>query len=391
MKKIIIIAGARPNFVKAAPLMRAFRALPRAQRPDVKLVHTGQHYDYLLSRIFFQDLEIPKPDIYLKAGSGTHVEQISRIMQRFEPVLTREKPDLVVVVGDVNSTLACALAASKCGVAVAHVEAGLRSFDQSMPEEANRVLTDHLSILLFTHCKIADKNLADEGISSDKVHLAGNVMIDSLASALPQAAIRPVLERLKVEPRDFALATLHRPSNVDEPGRLRGFLGALAAVSRDMAVVFPAHPRTMGIIEKNGLLRRITNAAVYEEPERAAPKRELALIPPLGYLDFLRLESNAACVITDSGGIQEETSYLGVPCLTARDNTERPVTVNLGTNRVIGGRPEALLPAWRRLRRSGFARKRVKIPGWDGRAAERIVKLITDRPQPPVPFPPFDC
>lgn len=378
-QKILIIAGARPNFVKAAPLMAAFRTLPAAKRPRVRLVHTGQHYDYRLSRIFFDQLEIPRPDAFLNTGSGSHVGQISGIMQKFEPVLSRERPDMAIVVGDVNSTLACALTAYKMGVAVAHVEAGLRSFDESMPEESNRRLTDHVSRFLFTHCREADKNLENEGLATERIFFVGNVMIDTLVSALPQASKRPILERLKLLPYGYALVTLHRPSNVDDPKQLSGYLRALSVVSQYMAVVFPAHPRTMRMIRKKRLLRFPHTTAVYKEPKRVAPKKELILVPPLGYLDFLQLESKAACVITDSGGIQEETSYMGVPCLTVRDNTERPVTVRMGTNRVIGARPEAILPAWRVLKRLGFPRKRTKIPGWDGRAAERIVRVIMEQ------------
>lgn len=377
IKKILIVAGARPNFIKIAPLIRAFAKLPKGRKPRVGLVHTGQHYDYRLSRIFFKHLEIPKPDIYLRVGSGSHPWQIAEIMRRFAPVLDKERPDLTMVVGDVNSTLACALAAYKSGIPVAHVEAGLRSRDESMPEESNRKLTDHLSRFLFTHSREAGDNLVQEGLPRERIHLVGNVMIDSLILALPKAAQRPILGNLGLEPGGFVLCTLHRPSNVDDANKLAGFLLALSALAAEKTVVLPAHPRTLAVVERMGRSKvGAANVGYFSSLARLKP-RCLNIIPPLGYLDFLALEKEAACVITDSGGVQEETSFLGVPCLTVRDNTERPVTVRLGTNRVIGSRPEAILQAWEGMNRPG--RKRVRIPRWDGRAGERIANLIMEK------------
>lgn len=378
IKKILIVAGARPNFIKIAPLIRAFAKLPKGRRPRVGLVHTGQHYDYLLSRVFFQELEIPKPDIYLRAGSGTHVGQISRIMARLEPVLARERPEMVVVVGDVNSTLACALAAYKSGIPVAHVEAGLRSFDETMPEESNRKLTDHLSRLLFTHSREAGDNLVNEGLPRERIFFVGNVMIDSLIEALPKAAQRPILKNLGLKSGEFVLCTLHRPSNVDDINKLAGFLLALSALAADRTVILPAHPRTLAMVQRMGRRRMGAKKVGYFATLGRLNPKCLNIIPPLGYLDFLCLEKDAACVITDSGGVQEETSFLGVPCLTVRDNTERPVTVRLGTNKVIGSRPEAILETWEMLKKK-WSGRRIRIPKWDGRTGERIVKLIIEK------------
>jgi len=375
INKILIVAGARPNFIKIAPIIRAFKKLPNKRRPRAVLVHTGQHYDYRLSRIFFEHLEIPRPDVYLRVGSGPHAWQIAEIMRRFIPVLSKERPGLVMVVGDVNSTLACALAAYKSGVPVAHVEAGLRSFDESMPEESNRKLTDHISQFLFTHSREAKENLRREGLSSKRIFLVGNVMMDSLLRALPQAEQRPILKNLGLVPKGYILATLHRPSNVDDPTKLTGFIMALSALASEKTVVLPAHPRTLAVIEKMGRSRMAAGkVGFFDSLARLAPNC-LNIIPALGYLDFLRLEQQAAGVITDSGGVQEETSFLGVPCLTVRDNTERPVTVRLGTNRVIGSRPEAILEAWEKIKKDKG--RKVRIPKWDGRAGERIVGILS--------------
>jgi UDP-N-acetylglucosamine 2-epimerase (non-hydrolysing) len=382
---VIVVSGARPNFPKAAPLIRALRALPAAFRPRVVTVHTGQHYDELLSRVFFEQLGMPKPDHSLGAGSGSHAVQTAAVLEAFERVLFREKPELVVVVGDVNSTLACALAAVKLGIPVAHVEAGLRSRDRSMPEEHNRIVTDHLSGLLFTHCAGAGENLIREGISRSKIFFTGNVMVDSLVSGLDAARKRPLLRRLGLErdgaARPYALATLHRPANVDDGKTLAGIVAALAGIARELPVLWPAHPRARANIERYGLGPAFTNM---ENPKPAIGPSGLYLIDPLGYLDFIRAEMLAACVFTDSGGVQEETSFLGVPCFTVRGNTERPVTVSLGTNRLAGTSTASIREAWRAFRReqplapvrASGRRAGRRIPKWDGQAAGRIAAVI---------------
>lgn len=333
-----------------------------AQRPDdfeQALVHTGQHYDDNMSRIFFDELDLPAPDEYLEVGSGTHAGQTARVMLNFEPVLLQHRPDWVFVVGDVNSTLACALVCSKLGIPVAHIEAGLRSGDRSMPEEINRLLTDQVAELLFTPSRDGDANLIREGISPSKIHFVGNVMIDTLARMLPGARQRGTINKLGLQRRQFALVTLHRPSNVDQPETLGEILAALQEIAADLEVIFPVHPRTRQQIAKLGF--------------RAPPG--LRLIEPLGYLDFLALMDSAGFVLTDSGGVQEETTYLGVPCLTARPNTERPVTVSEGTNRLVDSRREAILAAVGSLSQSNG--KRGRIPDlWDGQAAERIVDVM---------------
>lgn len=382
---VIIVSGARPNFPKVAPLIAAFRGLPARRRPAVVHVHTGQHYDFKLSQVFFDELRMPRPDHCLGVGSGGRGDQISAVMAAFEPVLKQERPALVVVVGDVNSTLACALAAARLLVPVAHVEAGLRSRDWSMPEEANRVLTDQLSGLLFTHCADAGENLRREGIAGANVVLAGNVMIDSLKASLDAARRRPLLGMLDLERdgavRPYALATLHRPANVDDRQAFAGIIGALERVARELPVLYPAHPRSLANLRRFGLLGRFRRIAL---PTARVGATGLHLIEPLGYLDFIRAEMAAACVFTDSGGVQEETSYLGVPCLTVRRNTERPVTIELGTNRMAGVSTASILRAWRAWRRGNelaparAVRRiaRCRIPKWDGRAAERIAAGI---------------
>ena len=356
--RLLLVAGARPNFMKVAPLLREFRRQPG--RFDARLVHTGQHYDALMSDVFFQELEIPKPDIHLGVGSGSHAVQTARIMEAFEKVLQADRPDWVVVVGDVNSTLACAVVAAKMSppVAVAHVEAGLRSRDRTMPEEVNRIVTDSLSDLLFTTSQDADRNLVAEGVPRRKIHRVGNVMIDTLRRFLGRAGESDVMPRLGLTP-PFALLTLHRPSNVDDPESLRRIFQALDTIGRRIPILFPVHPRTLANIERVGV--RLGDG--------------IRMVEPLGYIDFLHLQSKAALVLTDSGGIQEETSILGVPCLTLRENTERPVTIGKGTNRLVGSDPtrivaaaQAILGTKRRPRRA--------IPLWDGRAAARIVAVF---------------
>jgi UDP-N-acetylglucosamine 2-epimerase (non-hydrolysing) len=352
--KILHVVGARPNFMKVAPILAQLRKRPGVQQV---LVHTGQHYDAKMSDVFFRDLGMPDPDVHLGVGSGSHAQQTGRVMMEIEPVLLRERPDVVVVAGDVNSTVAVALVAAKMGLAIAHVEAGLRSGDWTMPEEINRVLTDRLSDLLFTPSRDGDENLRREGIDPSRVHFVGNVMIDSLYAALPRARESRVHERLELSRGGYALATLHRPANVDDPGALARLLSALAEVAAQLPVVFPIHPRT-----------RARVPAGFEA-------RGLRLIEPLGYLDFLALVAEAKLVMTDSGGIQEETTALGVPCLTLRENTERPVTVEVGTNQLVGTDPARAVAAAREVL-AGTSRRGAIPELWDGRAAERVAEVL---------------
>ncbi len=358
--KILNVVGARPNFMKIAAVMRAMQRQPGF---DATLLHTGQHYDQAMSKLFFEELEIPKPDIFLGIGSGNHGEQTGRIMVEFEKVVLQNKPDLVVVVGDVNSTIACALVAVKQGVKVAHVEAGLRSYDRTMPEEINRILTDQISDLLFTTESSAESNLLKEGVDQAKIHFVGNVMIDTLFANLRKAGDSNILSKLSVGPKAFAVLTLHRPSNVDSHENLSTILQALASVQEQIPVVFPIHPRSQDRLEQFGLKPKLL-----EMPN-------LRVTGPLGYLDFLKLMSEAKFVMTDSGGIQEETTALGIPCLTLRENTERPITVTDGTNRVVGN------DAMRIVEESMNLVAGKTLPGrrpqlWDGKASERIVRVL---------------
>jgi UDP-N-acetylglucosamine 2-epimerase (non-hydrolysing) len=359
--KVMHIAGARPNFMKIAPIMEEMAKYPA--RFQQVLVHTGQHYDDEMSQVFFDDLDLPTPNVYLGVGSGSHAQQTARIMLAFEPVLLEHRPDWVIVVGDVNSTVACALTAAKLGIKVAHVEAGLRSFDRTMPEEFNRVLTDHIADLLFTTEPSANENLRREGIPEEKVHFVGNVMIDTLLRHKERALTLDVLGKYGLEPQGFALLTLHRPSNVDVPEVLAGILDALAEIRVRLPILFPAHPRTVERIQEFGFEGRL------------AAMPNLRVTEPLGYLEFLNLMANARLVLTDSGGIQEETTILGVPCLTLRENTERPVTVTQGTNTVVGSDPQRIVAeALAILDGKG---KTGRVPElWDGRAAERIVSVL---------------
>lgn len=350
--KILHVVGARPNFMKAAP---AIAALQERSFHQV-LVHTGQHYDAAMSEVFFQQLGLPAPDFNLEVGSGSHATQTALIMTRFEEVVLRERPDLVLVYGDVNSTVAAALVCAKLGVRVGHVEAGLRSFDRTMPEEINRLVTDQLADLLFTPSADGNRNLAREGIPAEKVFLVGNLMIDSLVRLLPSAR-RP--EGLAFD-GPYVLVTLHRPANVDDPGRLRQLFTILTELSREVAVVFPVHPRTRARLEDLGL---------------AADGARFRLIEPLGYLEFLALERAAKVVITDSGGVQEETTYLGVPCLTVRPNTERPVTVEVGTNRLVGKDLDRLGSAVKDALNGRF-KAGVRPPLWDGAAGRRMAEVL---------------
>ncbi len=358
--KIIVIAGARPNFMKIAPLMSAFAETPAIQ---AILVHTGQHYDEKMSDLFFRQLEIPKPDINLGCGGGTHAQQTAAIMTAFEPVVLEHKPDAVLVVGDVNSTIACGMVAVKLGVKLVHVEAGLRSFDRTMPEEINRVLTDSISDLLFVTEQAGVENLRREGIVADKVHLVGNVMIDTLLRNREKAEGTAILESLNLQPRQYAVVTLHRPANVDDPQALAGLVDVLDAVQADQPVIFPIHPRTLKHISAHGLMDRVDRM------------RNLRLMEPIGYLEFLKLMANARIVLTDSGGIQEETTILGVPCLTLRDNTERPITCELGSNRLVGTAPGPIISAYREAMINGQRQSQVP-PLWDGRAAQRISQIL---------------
>jgi len=358
--KVMHVVGARPNFPKTAPIMAAMASRGNISRQI--LVHTGQHYDHNMSRVFFDQLEIPDPDEYLEVGSATHAQQTAQIISCFEPVLNRHRPDWVVVVGDVNSTLGCALVCAKLGVPVAHVEAGLRSRDRTMPEEINRLVTDQVADLLLTPSDDADRNLQREGIDPARIHRVGNVMIDTLVKMLPRVDRQATWARHSVAPRQYVLVTLHRPSNVDDAGTLVEIMRALTEISATWPVIFPVHPRTKA---------RIAALAV---PASTA-NSDLRLVPPLAYLEFLALMESAQLVITDSGGVQEETTYLGVPCLTARPNTERPITIDRGTNRLVASRFDDLVRAARRPpERQAVGADR--IPLWDGRAADRIADLL---------------
>ena len=354
--EILCVVGARPNFMKMAPILKALSAYPRI-RPF--LVHTGQHYDAEMSRIFFHELGLPAPDKDLEIGSDTHARQTARIMMAFEETLQGRASKLVLVVGDVNSTMACSLVAVKLGVEVAHVEAGLRSRDRTMPEEINRLVTDAVSDLLFATSPDAVDNLRAEGVPATKIHLVGNPMIDTLRLHLPAARARNAAARFGLTPREYALVTLHRPSNVDQPDTLRRILGALQAVATRIPVLFPVHPRTRERMAGAGFV----------------PGAGFTLTDPLGYLDFLSLMDASRFMITDSGGIQEETTALGVPCLTLRANTERPVTITEGTNRLLGDDPDAILPAALPLLGGEFPKPRCPAL-WDGQAGARIATVL---------------
>ena len=361
MVKIINVCGARPNFMKIAPLMRAYRTHPAIH---AVLVHTGQHYDANMSDLFFRQLGIPEPDINLEVGSGSHAVQTAEIMRRFEPVVAEQQPHWVVVVGDVNSTIACGLVATKLGVGLAHVEAGLRSFDRTMPEEINRLLTDAISDLLFVSEPSGLENLRREGVAQEKIHFVGNVMIDTLRANLARAEESRILDELGLEPGGYNVLTLHRPSNVDGSASFGRIADALDVIQQDLPTVFPMHPRTLANLDRLGL------------GERLRAMTGLRIVDPLGYLDFLRLMGKAAVVLTDSGGIQEETTILGVWCLTLRENTERPVTLTCGTNTLVGSNPERIVSAYRRCR-SGPPSAQSVPEKWDGKAAERIAAVLS--------------
>lgn len=361
--KILVICGARPNFMKIAPIMWEIR---RRGGIDSFLVHTGQHYDAKMSDLFFEQLRIPRPDIDLGVGSGSHAGQTAEVMKRIEPVIIEQKPDVLLVVGDVNSTIACALVAVKLGVPVAHVEAGLRSFDRTMPEEINRILTDAISQWLFVSERSGIENLKAEGIGAERVFFVGNVMIDTLLATRAHFERSTILGDMGLTPGRFAVLTLHRPANVDDPGVLNGILEALVGLAREMPIVFPVHPRT----------RKALNVRA------AGSESNLRLVDPLGYLEFMKLVGSARVVLTDSGGIQEETTVLGVPCITLRSNTERPATVTEGTNVLVGSDPQKIAAAWQQAM---AAPKPARIPElWDGRAAGRILDVLV-RPSDRLP------
>ncbi len=364
MLKIVNIVGARPNFMKIAPLMEEYK-----KYPEIKplLVHTGQHYDKAMSEQFFEELGIPQPDINLGVGSASHAVQTAEIMKAIEPVLVEHKPDLLVVVGDVNSTIACGLVAVKLGIRLAHVEAGLRSFDRTMPEEINRILTDSISDLLFCTEQSGVDNLRNEGVSEEKIHLVGHVMIDTLLRNLRKAQTSTIIDDLHgkgmINGNAFAVLTMHRPSNVDDPVVFGRILDALAVIQLDLPILFPIHPRTRKNLSGSGLMTRVDSMP------------GLHLIDPLGYFDFLKLVSSSRLVLTDSGGVQEETTALRIPCLTVREHTERPVTVELGSNQLVGTDSQRIVDGYRRICDGSLEHATVP-PLWDGRAAERIVGVL---------------
>ena len=360
-QKIITVAGARPNFMKVAPILSALRADPQTFTP--LLVHTGQHYDYQMSEVFFDELELPPPDAYLDAGRQHPVQQTADIIAKFDEVLVREKPDLVLVVGDVTSTDACAITASKRQVPIAHVEAGLRSRDRRMPEELTRMVTDALSDLLFTYSDDADANLRAENVPAECIFQVGNVMIDTFLRFRDTAAQSTVLETLGIQPKQYVLATMHRPSNVDDAETLSGLLGAFAEIGREIAIVFQLHPRTKERIERFGLQKKLD----------AIPN--VHLIGPQGYLDIVKLQENARLALTDSAGIAEETTALQVPCLTLRENTERPITITHGSNQLVGCDPQKVVAT----ARAALSENRASYPVpplWDGHSAERLVEVL---------------
>ena len=369
--KIVNIVGARPNFMKIAPLMREMQAHPRI---TPLLVHTGQHYDLGMAGQFFKDLGMPTPDVSLEVGSGTHATQTAEVMKRLEPVLERERPDLVLVVGDVNSTLAGAVTAAKLQIPVAHVEAGLRSFDRSMPEEINRLVTDAVSNYLFVSEESGMRNLTSEGVNKGRMFFVGNVMIDSLEASRKMWEQSSIHEQLGIIKGQYGVLTLHRPSNVDQPIVLRGLLEVIAQIGREQPIVFPVHPRTRKRLEEMPELSML----MYFDGPKTNCGPGIWCLDPLGYLDFMALVAGARLILTDSGGIQEETTALGIPCLTLRENTERPVTISHGTNRLVGTSPEKIMDeAMRALKGPRVAPS--PPPLWDGHAAERIVSILLEQ------------
>jgi UDP-N-acetylglucosamine 2-epimerase (non-hydrolysing) len=367
MLKVINVAGARPNFMKVAPIVAAMKR--RSDEFQSILVHTGQHYDAAMSDAFFRDLEMPEPDVDLGVGSASHAVQTAGVIQAFEPYVINEKPDWVVVVGDVNSTVACALVCAKLGVKVAHVEAGLRSRDRTMPEEINRILTDQIAELLLTPSLDANENLRAEGIPEERIRFVGNIMIDSLLANLERAELLRSRTNPGLPDKEYAVLTLHRPSNVDDHAAFGRILDALAEIARRVPIVFPAHPRTRKMIDELGLAARIENI------------KGLILIDPAGYLDFLQLLNRSRLVLTDSGGIQEETTVLGIPCITLRENTERPITVEMGTNSLAGTDTNKIVTAANYALDNPPDQSKLRIPPlWDGKTADRILDALSEPP-----------
>jgi len=368
--RVLSVVGARPNFMKMAPILRE---LSKVSKFESRLVHTGQHYDASMSRVFFQDLNMPDPDMNLGVGSGSHAAQTAEVMKRFEEVCGTMKPDLVIVGGDVNSTLACSLTAAKLQIPVAHIESGLRSFDRTMPEEINRIVTDSLSDFLFTTEESGNRNLKREGMAEDKIHLVGNTMIDSLVACyrfIDQPASTEPFAALETAP--YFLATIHRPSNVDEPEQLVKVLDILESAARLAPLLFVSHPRTRERLQR---LDRADNLVELNCSGRKFRAGFIYLLPPLAYFDFMRLMAKSTAVLTDSGGIQEETTFLGIPCLTLRTNTERPVTVELGTNQLVGLDAQRIAGYLDNTLR-GIWKKATKPPLWDGAAAQRAVRVL---------------
>lgn len=357
--RVTLVVGARPNFMKAAPLIDAIR---KRGRMEARLLHTGQHFDANMSEVFFKQLGMPEPDVYLDIHGGPVAEQIGRMIMKLTEEFSANKPDMVVVFGDVNSTLAAAVTANKLGIRLAHVEAGLRSFDRSMPEENNRVVTDMLSDLLFTPSPDADANLKREGISAERIHRVGNIMVDSLVRFKPMAESMRQWEKMTLKPREYCLVTLHRPSNVDDMQTLGQIVEALIEIQKDTTVVFPIHPRTREQMVSSGQEAKLQDAGVKLEE-------------PIGYLEFLSLMTQAKFVLTDSGGLQEETTVLGVPCLTARDNTERPITLESGGNRLVGNTAKGILDGYRAMLGASIGPRQPDL--WDGKTAERIEEILS--------------
>lgn len=358
--KIISVVGARPNFMKVAPIHKAFQSISNSSVTHL-ICHTGQHYDEKMSKIFFDELELPRPNFYLGVGSGSHAEQTGRIMIEFEKILISEKPAIVIVVGDVNSTLACSITAVKLGIEVAHIEAGLRSFDRTMPEEINRIITDSISNYLFVTEKSGIENLKCEGINENKIFFVGNVMIDSLISILPKIGKSNIISKYNLVPRSYCLITLHRPTNVDDKVKLSELVKLIQKISEYKKIIFPVHPRTKKNLEKYDLLKFLNHNTIITEP--------------LGYIDFIALLRNCNFILTDSGGIQEEATFLGIPCVTLRNTTERPITVEIGTNYLVG---EEINNAYNYINEIFEGKyKKGTIPElWDGKAAERIVDIL---------------